>query len=487
MNVKPVLFIVGVLTACVGATLCVPLLVSLWYADGAASGIAWAMAAGVGGGALLALICRAPGALVIGNREGLAAVGLCWAAAALLGGLPYVFTGLLGPVDAVFEAASGFTTTGATVLVDIEAVPRGLLLWRSLTHWLGGMGIIVFSLAVLPLLGVGGMQLYKAEVPGPTPDKLTPRMQDTAKLLWAVYGLMTLVEIVLLLLAGMDLFDAVNHTFATVATGGFSTKNASIAAFPSPVIQWIIIAFMFAAGINFTLHYRMLKGSFNCYALNEECRLYVKLTLGAVLVVALALLGHGVFGAASFAEAEQLVRAAAFQVVSIVTTTGFVSENYSLWPTVTLVVLLFLTFMGGCAGSTGGGFKVMRILILGRVIQHELFQMVHPHSVRVVKVQGRALAAPLLAGVFGFLLIESFLLLLGTFLVCLFNIDLLTAFSAVLTCISNVGPGLGLVGPVDNFQHLPEAVKGILTLAMLLGRLEIYAILILFVPEFWKG
>lgn len=486
MNIRPMLFISGVLVVCVGAMIACALGVSLWYGDSARNGLALALVSSVGTGSLLALACRKSVPFALSHREGLTVVGLCWVAATLLGALPYVFTGQLPLVDAVFESASGFTTTGATVLTDIEAVPRGLLMWRSLTHWLGGMGIIVFSLAILPLLGVGGMQLYKAEVPGPSPDKIAPRMQDTAKLLWAVYGLLTIVEIILLLVAGMDLFDAVNHTFATVATGGFSTKNASIAAFPSPVIQWIIIVFMFAAGVNFTLHYRMLRGNLDCYHQNDECRAYVKLFALGVLILVLVLVGNAVFSVRSAAEAELVIRAAAFQVVSLGTTTGFVSENYSLWPPATLIVLLFFTFMGGCAGSTGGGFKVMRLLVLSRAVYQELFLLLHPHSVRHVKVQGRAIPPTVLAGVVGFLLLYLLLLVVGSFLVCLFQVDVLTSFSAVLTCLSNVGPGLGLVGPVDNFHHLPDMVKVLLSLIMLLGRLEIYAILIVFVPEFWK-
>lgn len=486
MRAKIILFIMGVLIVCLGLAMLAPLLVSLYYQDGAAAALTSSILCIVGVGVCCCLATKNREKVTLGHREGLAIVGLCWLAASLAGALPYIFGGYLGFTDAVFETASGFTTTGASVLTDIESMPKGILLWRSLTHWLGGMGIILLSLAILPLFGMGGMQLYKAEVPGPSPDKLTPRLQDTAMLLWKVYGLLTLVEIVLLILAGMDVFDAVNHTFATVATGGFSTKNNSIAAFPSPYIQWIIIVFMFLAGINFALHYKLLRGNTAVYWRDQECVLYAVLVfLGGVLITA-GLVWRGTMPFDSWQAAEQTVRAAFFQAVSICTTTGFVSENFALWPTATLCILLFLMFLGGSAGSTSGGMKVMRIRVLYEVISQEIFQLVHPHSVRRVKMGGRVLPPTVVTGVVGFILLFLCLLFAATFVLTVFELDLVTAFTASLTCLSNVGPGLGTVGPVENFSHLPNAVKWVLTLCMLIGRLEIYAIFILFVPEFWK-
>lgn len=486
LRAKIIIFIMGVLTVCLGLSMAFPWLVSLYYQDGAEWSLGLSMLAIITTGSAFCLAARKREKATLFHREGLAIVGLCWIAASLAGGLPYILSGHLNFTDALFESASGFTTTGASVLTDIEAMPKGILLWRSLTHWLGGMGIILLSLAILPLFGMGGMQLYKAEVPGPSPDKLTPRLQDTAMLLWKVYGLLTIVEIILLMLAGMDAFDAVNHTFATVATGGFSTKNASIAAFPSPAIQWIIITCMFLAGINFALHYRLLRGDLAVYRLDRECMLYTVLVLLGGALITAGLVWQGAMPFDSLHAAENTIRAAYFQAVSICTTTGFVSENFALWPAATLCILLFLMFLGGCAGSTSGGMKVMRIRVLYEVISQEIFRLVHPHSVRHLKMGGRPLAPTVVTGVVGFILLFLCLLFASTFILTIFELDLVTAFTASLTCLSNVGPGLGAVGPIENFSHLPNAVKWVLTLCMLIGRLEIYAIFILFVPEFWK-
>ncbi|MEG2171893.1 MAG: potassium transporter TrkG [Desulfovibrionaceae bacterium] len=481
-----VIFIMGVLIICLGLTMVFPLLVSLYYQDGATMALGLSLLTVVGVGAVLTWGARHREKTLLSHREGLAIVGLCWIAASLAGGLPYILGGHISFTDAVFESASGFTTTGASILSDVESMPKGILLWRSLTHWLGGMGIILLSLAILPLFGMGGMQLYKAEVPGPSPDKLTPRLQDTAMLLWKVYGLLTIVQIILLILAGMDTFDAVNHTFATVATGGFSTKNTSIAAFPSPVIQWILIVFMFLAGINFALHYKWLRGDFKVYRLDRECVLYTVLIFLGGALITLGLVWRGVMPFDTLSNIEATVRAAYFQAVSICTTTGFVSENFALWPAATLCVLLFLMFLGGCAGSTSGGMKVMRIRVLYELINQEIFRLVHPHSVRHLKMGGQTLAPTVVTGVVGFILLYLCILFASTFILTIFELDLVTAFTATLTCLSNVGPGLGSVGPVENFGHLPNPVKWVLTLCMLIGRLEIYAIFILFVPEFWK-
>lgn len=485
MQIRSVLFIMGVLLACVGVSLILPLAVSIGYGDGATKALLSSMVIITGGGLALAYTNRSQTLLNLTSRDGFAIVGLCWIAASFAGGLPFMLTSNLDLTDAVFESASGFTTTGATIIADIEALPKGLLMWRSLTHWLGGLGIIVLSLVILPLLGVGGMQLYKAEVTGPNPDKLTPRMHDTALMLWKVYGLMTVTQTILLYWAGMDWFDALNHTFATVATGGFSTKNASIAAYPQPAIQWIIILFMFLAGINFTLHFRFLRGEFTAYA-NRECVFYTLLLLVGSIFIVIALVMGGFFPLQHFADVEPVIRAAVFQLVSLCTTTGFVTENYNVWPTITLSLILFFMLMGGCAGSTSGGIKSMRLLVLARLAYAEIFRLLHPHSVRHLKVEGRPLPTEVISGVVGFFLLYLALLMVCTFILSTQQMDLLTAFTASLTCLSNVGPGLGAVGPVDNFGWLSNTAKWILTLIMLLGRLEIYAILVLFVPEFWR-
>ena len=580
MQIRSVLFIVGVLLVCVGASLVLPLGVSLWYGDGAFLGLLSSLVIMVGGGLALAYTNRSQTPLNLTLRDGFAVVGICWIVASFAGGLPFVLTSTASVTDAVFEAASGFTTTGATIFADIEGLPHGLLMWRSLTHWIGGLGIILLSLIVLPLLGVGGMQLYRAEVTGPSPDKLTPRMQDTALTLWRVYCLMTIVLTVLLYIAGMDWFDALNHSFSTVATGGFSTKNNSIAAYPQASIQWILIFFMFIAGINFSLHAQALRGVVKVYLRDRECRFYtVLLILGSAVIVAglvehglfgmrsfpefeavtraavfqlvsvctttgfvsenfnlwpsitlviilmfmlmggcagstgggvkvylrdrecrfytvLLILGsavivaglveHGLFGMRSFPEFEAVTRAAVFQLVSVCTTTGFVSENFNLWPSITLVIILMFMLMGGCAGSTGGGVKVMRLVMLFRLAYLEIFRLLHPHSVRHLKIAGKSVPVEVISGVVGFFLLYLIVTTVGTIVLTVQDMDLVSAFTATLTCISNVGPGLGSVGPVDNFSHVPTLSKWVLTLCMLLGRLEIYAILVLFIPEFWR-
>ena len=484
MQIRSVLFIVGVLLVCVGASLVLPLGVSLWYGDGAFLGLLSSLVIMVGGGLALAYTNRSQTPLNLTLRDGFAVVGICWIVASFAGGLPFVLTSTASVTDAVFEAASGFTTTGATIFADIEGLPHGLLMWRSLTHWIGGLGIILLSLIVLPLLGVGGMQLYRAEVT--SPDKLTPRMQDTALTLWRVYCLMTIVLTVLLYIAGMDWFDALNHSFSTVATGGFSTKNNSIAAYPQASIQWILIFFMFIAGINFSLHAQALRGVVKVYLRDRECRFYtVLLILGSAVIVA-GLVEHGLFGMRSFSEFEAVTRAAVFQLVSVCTTTGFVSENFNLWPSITLVIILMFMLMGGCAGSTGGGVKVMRLVMLFRLAYLEIFRLLHPHSVRHLKIAGKSVPVEVISGVVGFFLLYLIVTTVGTIVLTVQDMDLVSAFTATLTCISNVGPGLGSVGPVDNFSHVPTLSKWVLTLCMLLGRLEIYAILVLFIPEFWR-
>ncbi len=486
MQIRAILFIVGVLLTCIGMSMVFPMAVSVGYEDGALSGLAVSLVCVAGTGLLLAGINRPRGPLQLTPREGLASVGLCWIVASFAGGLPYMFTGWMSVHDAVFEAASGFTTTGATILGDIEALPPSILLWRSLTHWLGGMGIIVLSLIVLPLLGVGGMQLFRAEAPGPRPDKMTPRMQDTSLVLWKMYCFMTLILIVLLHLAGMDWFDAVNHSFSTVATGGFSTRNASIAAFPSPAIQWILVGFMFLAGVNFALHYRLIAGDWRAYRRSFEFLVYAgMLAIGSCVVVAVLIL-DGFFPLQTLADLEPVVRAAVFQVVSICTTTGFITENYIGWPALSLGILLLFTCIGGCTGSTAGGVKVLRIVVLVRLIYREIFRLLHPHSVHGLKIDGQPVLPEILSGIVGFFLLYLLVLIIGTLLVAAQGIDLATAFTANLTCISNVGPGLGKVGPVDNFGWLPDFSKWVLSLVMLLGRLEFYAIVVLFVPEFWR-
>ena len=419
-----------------------------------------------------------------GIREAVGIVGLVWIIASAVGAIPYWSHGAAPTyVDAFFETMSGFTTTGATILTDIESAPRGVLLWRGLTHWLGGMGIIVLSLAILPFLGVGGMALYKAEAPGPAPEKVTPRLQETALLLWGTYLLLTLLETFFLMLGGMSLFEAVVHSFATVATGGFSTRNASIAAFNSPYIEWVITLFMFASGVNFSLYFLLFAGRFRTVLEDEELQWYLLIVVSVASVIALCLLRGGIFS-----EIEPALRASFFHVVSLITTTGFVVTDYNLWPELTRLLLLILMVVGACAGSTGGGCKIVRFILLRRQIQAENLRLLHPRAVVTARMNGRPIEKDIMDSASAFLMLYFLLLVAATVIVTAFGhprLDILTSFSGVVSCLSNVGPGLNALGPVENFAWLPDGVKWLMSFCMLAGRLELFVVILLLLPGTW--
>ncbi len=414
-------------------------------------------------------------------REGFAIVTLGWTSFSIFGCLPFIFSGTIpGVTDAFFETMSGFTTTGATILNDIEQLPHGLLFWRSLTHWMGGMGIIVLSLAILPLLGVGGMQLFKAEVPGPVPDKLTPRVTETAKILWGVYVLISALETILLMFGGMNLFEALCHTFGTMATGGFSTRNASIGYYDNAYVQYVIIFFMLVAGTNFSLHFRFLKREIGAYHRNKEFLFFIGLVAGATILIGIdTMIGH-------FDQWETALRNTLFQVVSILTTTGYGTADYEQWSFSSQYVLFLLMFIGGCAGSTGGGMKVIRLYILIQFVRMEVKRLLHPSAVIPVRVGTHVIPREIVTHVIGFLALMVGLFITGVLLMTLLGLDLVSALGAVAASLGNIGPGLGSVGPTDNYAHIPVAGKWILTFFMLAGRLEIYTVLILFAPSFWK-
>jgi len=476
-----VLRALGALVVCIGLTMLLPLAFALYYREGGLIPMSESMGASLALGLGLLLAFRKSQADSMTHREGIAIVAFGWLGAGLVGALPFYLGGCFEAfVDAFFESVSGFTTTGASVLTDIEALPRGLLMWRSLTHWLGGMGIIVLSLAVLPFLGVGGMQLYKAEVPGPAPDKLRPRMRDTAKSLWWVYLFFSALETVLLLLGGMDLFESLCHTFGTMATGGFSTKNASIAHYDSAYIDTVVIVFMLLAGINFSLHYLLLKGNPRAMWTDPECRFF----LGAVVLFTLVST-FSVFGEV-YASFWTSLRYAAFQVVSIVTTTGYATADYEQWPALPQCILLFCMFLGGSAGSTGGGMKCMRMMLVIKHGYQELLHLIHPRAVMQIKLGGRYVSDEVMKSIWGFFIIYLGLFILSSFVVAAMGVDVVTSFAAVAATIGNIGPGLGDVGPTDNYAHFPDLVKWLLSFCMLLGRLEIYTVAVLLVPEFWK-
>lgn len=479
MNALVTMRILGALLLFLGVALLTPIPFSLYFADGAA--FAFLLSSGISllVGLLLFKGCR--GSTEFSVREGFAIVTFGWLFYALFGALPFVLSGAIpAPLDAVFETMSGFTTTGSTILTVIEGLPESVLFWRALTHWLGGMGIIVLSLAILPMLGVGGMQLFKAEVPGPTADRLKPRIQDTAKLLWGVYLLLTAVETMLLMLGGMNFYEALCHAFATLATGGFSTRNASVAAYDSAYIDGVITLFMFLAGINFSLHYHALRGRPREFFRSEELRLYLAITLGAV--VALVYFNQGTV----YTSVTENFRYSAFQVTSILTTTGFATADFELWPLPTQFLLVLLMFVGGCAGSTAGGMKVARILLLFKHVRNQLFKLIHPKAVRLVKLGETPVDRDVMQSILGFFALYMGVFVTASLLMTATGMDLVSATTSVIATLSNIGPGLGSVGPVDNFAHVPDFGKGVLTCCMLLGRLELFTVLVLLFPSFWK-
>lgn len=417
----------------------------------------------------------------ITRREGYIIVTLAWVLFSVFGSLPFVLSGAIPSfTNAFFETMSGFTTTGASILTDVESLPHGLLFWRSMTQWLGGMGIIVLSLAILPLLKIGNYQLFTAEVPSPAPDKLQPKIKETAKRLWALYIAFTLTEMVLLMLGGMDAFDAICHSFTTMATGGYSTKQDSIAHFGSPYIQWVFIIFMFLAGTNFTLSYLALKGKVKKILFNDEFRFYLFLIFGFSLTVGLVLFSGG---ENSFSKS---IREATFQVVSIITTTGYTTVDYTQWIPFLSMIVFILMFTGGSAGSTGGGIKTIRILLLFKNSRYELKRLIHPNAVIPIRYNQKSVPQPLLYNVLAFVVFYFLITGISAFIISGMGYDLSTSFGSVAATLGNIGPGIGGVGPSETYLHFPVFGKWFLSFLMLLGRLELFTVLILFSPSLYK-
>ncbi|MDM8538645.1 potassium transporter TrkG, partial [Desulfobacterales bacterium HSG17] len=393
-----VFFSVGSLLICIGISLLFPIAIALVYHENCTMDLGGSLLLCCGVGGLLVYCFKGRRQDYISSREGIAIVSLGWVAACAFGALPFLFTGTFSTVvDCLFESVSGFTTTGASVMTEIEHHPKAILMWRSLIQWLGGMGIIVLSLAILPFLGVGGMQLYKAEVPSPVPDKLKPRLKDTAVVLWKVYTIMTVAEILLLLIGGMSLYDAISHAFTTLPTGGFSTKNTSVAHYNSLYIEMVISLFMLLAGINFSLHYQLLKGKHLAFWKDPECRFYMGIVILMVFITTFNIWGQ------VYESIFQAGRNACFQIVSIITTTGYATADYEKWPAMSRHILLLAMFIGGCAGSTGGGMKCLRILLCLKYCYQGLFKLIHPKAVMVIKIGGKAVPEDVIHSVLGFL------------------------------------------------------------------------------------
>jgi len=418
----------------------------------------------------------------MGKKEGYLIVSLVWIVFSFFGALPFILSGhVTSYTDAFFETMSGFTTTGASILNDIEALPKGLLFWRSVIQWIGGMGMIVMSLAILPMLGIAGMELFVAEVPGPTADKLHPRVKETAKRLWGIYVLFTLVEIILLFIGGMNFFDAVNHAFTTMATGGYSTKQASIAYYDSPFIQYVIILFMIIAGVNFSLSYFALKRKFYKVTGNEEFRYY----LGFIAVFTIAITIIIILGG-TYASYEKAFRDALFQVVSLITTTGYVTADYLSWGSLAAILSFSIMFFGGSAGSTGGGIKIVRIVLLFKNSYQEFKRLLHPNAIIPVRLNHKAVDPKIITNVLAFIVFYILIFVAGSIVMASMGLDIDSSMGAVIASLGNIGPGIGSVGPMDNFAHIPDAGKWFLSFLMMLGRLELFTVMIIFAPVFWK-
>ncbi|MHB0980468.1 MAG: TrkH family potassium uptake protein [Thermoleophilia bacterium] len=428
----------------------------------------------------LYLATRLPGRTHIGYREGFVVVGAGWLTAMVFGALPFILYGMFSPVDAFFETMSGFTTTGASVLVDFNQ-PHGVMFWRSLTHWYGGMGIIVLFIAILPPLGGGAIRLFSAEAPGPVPERLTPRIKDTAKGLWLIYVGMSAVEALALILAGMPLYEAATHTFGTMATGGFSPLATSIAAYDSWTIELIITVFMVVAGGNFALYFAFLQGDMRRLSRDPELRLYLAIISVSVVAVTTSLVLTG----SHFGSAHAF-REALFQVVSIQSTTGYVSADFEQWNTFAKTALVVLMFVGGSAGSTAGGVKVVRILVLAKNARHDLVRQVHPNAVLPIKVGGRAVPDSMRTAVLGFFVLYMATFAVGTLLVSMSNVSIVTATSAVAATLNNVGPGLELVGATLNYAPIDPSAKIVMIVLMVMGRLELMPILLMLTRGFWR-
>jgi trk/ktr system potassium uptake protein len=433
------------------------------------------------GGFLMALSHRRP-AREIKQREGILVVVLIWMCICFFGCLPFYFSPWFPDLtDAFFESASGFTTTGATVLEQVEMLSRPIQLWRCFSHWLGGMGIVVLGLAILPLVGQGGMYLYRAEFSGAKSQRLSPRVLETTKALWKIYILLTLLEILALWLAGMDGFEAVCQSFSTLGTGGFSTRTASIAGFDSPVIEYIIIIFMLLSGISFIQHYRLwIERQPRSLWSDYELRGYLLLLLGATAIIASVLLWKNHMGW------EQAFRAALFQVTSILTTTGFVTNDYSAWYPLCQLTLFMLMFVGGCTGSTAGGIKVARVLFLSQVVDREFRRMAEPQGVFTIRLGGETTPEPAVNGLLNLVYLSWLVIFFAWLLLTALGVDLFTSLSAVVACVFNVGPGLGGVGPLNTYEQLPDMAKWILSLCMIAGRLEFYTLLVILTRSFWR-
>lgn len=479
MNYRMVVFVLGRIFLVEAAMMLLPMVCSAIYGE-------WYMLPAFLLPAVILLLLglaaslRTPKNTTIYARDGLAIVALVWVLMSAFGALPFVISGEIPAfADAFFEMVSGFTTTGSTILNDVEALSHGALFWRSFSHWVGGMGVLVFAMAVLPMTDGRAMHLMRAEVPGPTCGKLSSKLSDSAKILYGIYFAMTALEVVLLCAGGMSLYESLIHAFGTAGTGGFSNRGLSIGVYQNPYYEWVIGIFMLLFGINFNLYYFILMRHFREAFGSEELRAYLGIVLFSTVTIAANILS-------TVGSVGEAVRTAFFQVSSIITTTGYATTDFNLWPTYSRILLLLLMFVGGCAGSTAGGLKMSRIIIFFKAARQDLNKMLHTHAVTTIRFEGKPLDEKTLQGVHNYFNIYMLLIMLSTVLVSLDGFDLTTTFTAVITCMNNVGPGMEMVGPMANFSQFSDPVKYLLSFDMLAGRLELYPMLALFAPRLWR-
>lgn len=482
MNFRNILKPLVLIVAFVALAMALPALIGLVYNEPeASSAFAAVMASVLALCSVVFYFSRRWQIQRISVKESFILVVLCWVMISFVGALPFYISGVIPNFsEALFETVSGFSTTGATILTDIEVLPKSMLFWRSLTHWLGGMGIVVLAVAILPLLGVGGLQLLKAEAPGPTVDKISPRISETAKTLWGIYVGMTVVEAMLLNLAGMSYFDAFNHAFATIATGGFSPKNASVGAYNSAFIEWIVIVFMILAGMSFTMHYKIITGRTKRIFKNTELKVYLAIIVIGTIIVAHSLLYHKLY------SVHGSIRQAMFQVVSILTTTGFATADYKQWPPFAQYIIFLLMFAGACSGSTSGGVKLIRIVTLMKLAINELKYLVHPKAIMTIFIDGNVVKKDMIYSISAFVFLYAASVLTTALLCAASGVGVLTSFTAALSTVGNIGPGFGRIGPVENYHFFKDWVKWFLSAAMIIGRLEIFTVMVIFTRAFWK-
>lgn len=416
-------------------------------------------------------------------KEGLAIVGFGWILVSIFGSLPFILSGTIPSlVDAFFETVSGFTTTGASIVDNIEEFPKGVLFWRSFTHWVGGMGILVFTVALLPMLGIGGFQIFKTESPGPKSDRIVPRVTDSAKILYTIYTVITIVQIILLVLGGMPLYDSALHTFGTVGTGGFGIKAKSVGYYDSTYIHLVIGIFMTICGANFSLYYMLIKGKWRDFIKDQELRLYL-----AIIAVSVILIAFNIYNPMGYDSFAIALRDSFFQVSSIITTTGYATVDFDQWPTFSKLILFALMFIGGCAGSTAGGIKNIRILVILKSIRREFYKILHPRAILPIKVSGKVVSNDTVAGISSFFGLYIIIFIISTLIVSLDGVDFESATSAIASTLGNIGPAFGFAGPAKSYSGYSDLSKLVMSGCMLLGRLEIFTLMILFNPSIWKS